>query len=572
MDESKDKREDGVLFEDLIEQASSIGTLNIEDRELTEFEPALAAAEAAGPRPARKTFGKRASRKVRHQEILAPEEETLQAQTVVQEEEPEVPDSQASSSDNLRRSRKTSKEPDFNVISPFGTQVQGNHPKSAIELLREEREAEKRREAQEEEEKEKEILEDAITTGALSEDETGQPSHESGDQKEVPEQDETTEKDLFVDEEPSVNAEDLFNQTGLAVGAADAKIRSEKTAVSVKENAGSEDALIFAEQVPAAAASDPEKGRVFEPDRVVSESLKVDQLSGSKAGKEELIDQNDPSLTSTITSLNLMSSAAASALLEGQRDEPDPDDEDEDDEDQIFDPSASLVDDYDYDLYQDKKHFLMSDYKKMEDYLEAQARQGYHYVSHEGKKFYFHKGEPSNDYYEAMYFTKEPVESQWQLWKDEGWEFVHRTEGKKRSDYGWIIFRHPEEPGQFRRVIDNNKEKYRFFRKYANSCRSTLFLLFICLVTSVITAFLQWEFKGYMAGIILCGVVFVISLYFCIVYARMLSKSRKQAQLLKARIRRMENMKNSGLSSEDAALENDWDELDEFEAEENEDD
>lgn len=101
-------------------------------------------------------------------------------------------------------------------------------------------------------------------------------------------------------------------------------------------------------------------GEVFEPEHHVAGSLSVKRLNGH----EEEMDQNDPSLSSTFTSLNLMGSAAASALLENHQEEEPITLIEEDEEDQIYDPSASLVDDYDYDLYQDRKHFLMSDYKR----------------------------------------------------------------------------------------------------------------------------------------------------------------------------------------------------------------
>lgn len=562
MDESKERNE-GQLFEDLIGESSSIASLNIEERNLQDFQPALAAAEAAGPKPQKKVFGKRAKRNLN---TLKAPGEVLNISAEDTQELKIGPEPVSFERPVLKRSESKKSEPEFNVISPFGNAVNGRPEKSAIELLREEREAEKRKAAEAEAAREKEILEDAAEVSAIEEE---IPNENESENVSVSE----TETGISPEESEEVKEtlSEIKEKTGLSVSQDDVEAAAEEKEVVIEQpeeepEKPAKKPSIFARR-SSVLKTDAEKKK-FEEDRHIEGNLSADHLNGKD---DKLIDQNDPSLTNTITSLNLQSSAAASALLEAHQNDDDDFEDEEDENDRIFDPSASLVDDYDYNLYQDRKHFLMSDYKKMEDYLEAQARQGYHYVSHEGKKFFFHKGIPTNEYYEAMYFTKEPVESQWENWRDEGWEFVHRTEGKKKSDFGWIIFRHPEEPGQFRREIENNQEKYRFFRKYANSCRSTLFVLFICLVTSVVTAFLQWQFKGYLAGIIFCGVVFVVSLYFCIVYARMLTKSRKQARLLKARIRRLKNEKQEQISTEESSLDEDWNEIDEDEASEDED-
>lgn len=479
MSESKDRNEDYIL-DDLIEEAAGIGSLNIEERELQDFDYNQTARKAVNAGKPKQKFGKRSQRN--------------RAAAAAADE---MPPSQAD---------QEKKETEFSVISPIGPGTIEKRSYSAIEQLRAERKAEKQRELDALRQKDETILNDSVETGALSQEEA-------------------------EDAARTVNAR-LEQSAG-----------TEIRPVSVEDfSAGS--------QEPALS----EDKRLYEPNRIISTELKVDDFKRSDP-------QDDPALENTLTSLNLMGSAAAQALL-AEQNLLQEEEEEEDDDEEIFDPEASLVDDYDYDLYRDTRHFLMSDYKKMEDYLEAQARQGFHYVQHEGSKFYFHKNEPSNDYYEAMFFTKEPVASQWEIWKEQGWEFVHRTGGKKKSDYGWVIFRHPEEPGQFRRVIDNNREKYRFFRKYANSCRSTLFVLFICMMTALVSAFLQWQFKGYLIGIFLCIVLFVISAYFCIVYARMLTKSRKQAQLLKARIRRQEHEAQAS-GSEEQELEEDWQTLEE---------
>lgn len=246
-------------------------------------------------------------------------------------------------------------------------------------------------------------------------------------------------------------------------------------------------------------------------------------------------------------------------------DDPDEDEyEEEEEEDQIYDPDSSLVDDYDYDLYEDKKRFMLSDYKKIESYLSKQSQQGFHYVKHEGKKYYFHKAEPENYYYQILYFAKEPNDVQWDEWKKNGWELVSRAEGKKKRDAGWIVLRNVLLPGSFKETIENEEEKYRFFRKYSNSCRSTMFLLFVCMAVCAIMAYLQWAFKGYLAGIIFTLVLFVISFWVFLVYSRMLSKSKKQCRLLKARIRlaKRRQAKEEEEFEDDSQLDSDWEALD----------
>ena len=223
------------------------------------------------------------------------------------------------------------------------------------------------------------------------------------------------------------------------------------------------------------------------------------------------------------------------------------------------------MDDYDYDLYEDKKRFMLSDYKKVEDYLGRQSRQGFHFVRHEGKKYYFHKQEPQDYYYQLLYFSKEPDEEQWEEWRQRGWELIFRSEGKKKKEAGWFVLRNLEIPGSFRDTIENEEDKYRFFRKYANSCRSTMFLLFICMVICAVMAVLQWAVKGFPAGIIFAVVLFLLALWVFIIYWRMLSKSKKQCRLLKARIRlnRRRKTKEEQVLEDEDELDSEWDALEE---------
>ena len=221
--------------------------------------------------------------------------------------------------------------------------------------------------------------------------------------------------------------------------------------------------------------------------------------------------------------------------------------------------------DDDLDLFEDKKHFFLSQYSITEDYLREQSQEGYHFVRHEGKKYYFVEGEPTNYYYSIDYFRNEPTAEQWKQWEADGWKLISKEAGKKKKEAGWFYFRNIQAEGEYRKEIDNDEEKFRFFKKYSNSCRSTLFLIFICMFCCVVTAFLQYRFKGYLWGIAICAVVFLLSFIFFITYYRMLRHSKKRVRLLKARLRvkeanRIEIEKDTyDISETEAQLESDWD-------------
>ena len=231
----------------------------------------------------------------------------------------------------------------------------------------------------------------------------------------------------------------------------------------------------------------------------------------------------------------------------------------EDDDEDELDPNEEL--------YVEKKKFLFADYNLMEEYLQEKSSDGYHFVKHEGKKFYFRKGKPRTYYYSMNYFVDEPDADQWHEWEQEGWKLVSKASGKKRSDTGWLTFRNEEEEGEYRKEIDNDSEKYVFFKKYANSCRSTMFLVFVCMACCLITGSLQIYFQGYLAGIALCiGLFLVAFIVFCM-YGRMLRKAKKRARQLKSKLRirearEIENSKDIYDTSEsEEELDTDWNTL-----------
>ena len=253
-------------------------------------------------------------------------------------------------------------------------------------------------------------------------------------------------------------------------------------------------------------------------------------------------------------------------LPEEQSDSAETEDDDE------IEPSLEDQENYDEeDLYVDKKRFLLSQYDKEEAYLEKNSKEGYHYVRNVGKKYFFVKEEPRNYYYSISYFVVEPSAHEWRKWEQDGWKLVSRVPSKKKQEAGWFVFRNELKNDELRKEIPNEEEKFKFFKKYSNSCRSTMFLFFICMAICACAAYLQYLFNGFIAVMISCSILFVISFIFFCMYGRMLASSKKKVRLLKARLRvreREENFKNEGLIDPDQSVEDldsQWDSLEEEE-------
>ena len=83
-------------------------------------------------------------------------------------------------------------------------------------------------------------------------------------------------------------------------------------------------------------------------------------------------------------------------------------------EEDIYDDEDDEVEeDEDENLYEERKSFLYAEYPKIEAYLQKKSNEGYHFVRHEGKKYYFRKGQPRTYYYSMDYFVDEPDADQW---------------------------------------------------------------------------------------------------------------------------------------------------------------
>lgn len=296
-----------------------------------------------------------------------------------------------------------------------------------------------------------------------------------------------------------------------------------------------------------------EKSEVEEPKKVVIETIDVDEDFTTESIENELKDFNTKSVEKVEKS---------SEIVEEKDEDSQPvltseDVYDNDDEEDTEDDN----------LYEERKKFLYAEYPKIEQYLQDKSSEGYHFVRHEGKKYFFRKGQPKTYYYSMNYFVDEPDADQWRQWEADGWKLVSKSDGKKKSDAGWFTFRNEEEDGEYRKEIDNDSEKFSFFKKYSSSCRSTMFLVFICMACCVVTGLLQVYFQGYLAGIALCAGLFLISFIVFCMYGRMLRKSKKRARELKSKLRvkeiraneRSKNFYDTSESEEE--LDTDWNTL-----------
>ena len=302
-----------------------------------------------------------------------------------------------------------------------------------------------------------------------------------------------------------------------------------------------------------------EKSEVEEPKKVVIETIDADEDFTTESIENELKDFNAKSVEKV---------EKPSEIVEEKDEDSQPVLTSED----VYDNDDEEEDTEDDNLYEERKSFLYAEYPKIEQYLQDKSSEGYHFVRHEGKKYFFRKGQPKTYYYSMNYFVDEPDADQWRQWEADGWKLVSKSDGKKKSDAGWFTFRNEEEDGEYRKEIDNDSEKFSFFKKYSSSCRSTMFLVFICMACCVVTGLLQVYFQGYLAGIALCAGLFLISFIVFCMYGRMLRKSKKRARELKSKLRVREiraNERNKDFydtSESEEELDTDWNTLEQHTA------
>lgn len=349
--------------------------------------------------------------------------------------------------------------------------------------------------------------------------------------------------------------------------------RSAKTHVKINENIFDDEVSESVDITPNTSIEEveaPIEKHTVEP--VMGKRAEKVEVEEAKKAVVETIDADENFTTESIENelktfnVNSVEEEKTSELVE---EESTPVLSEEDIYDDEYDEEAEEEDE---NLYEERKSFLYAEYPKIEEYLQRKSNEGYHFVRHEGKKYSFRKGQPKTYYYSMNYFVDEPDADQWRQWEADGWKLVSKSDGKKKSDAGWFTFRNEEEDGEYRKEIDNDSEKFRFFKKYSSSCRSTMFLVFICMACCVVTGLLQVYFQGYLAGIALCAGLFLISFIVFCMYGRMLRKSKKRARELKSKLRVREiraNERNKDFydtSESEEELDTDWNTLEQHTA------
>lgn len=241
--------------------------------------------------------------------------------------------------------------------------------------------------------------------------------------------------------------------------------------------------------------------------------------------------------------------------------------DEEDDENEEIEEEDDIYDEERHELFYEKAKFLLSQYEKEEAYLEKKSKEGYHFVRRVGKKSYFFHSKPARYYYSINYFSYEPSAEQWREWEADGWKLVSRAPSNKRRDAGWLVFRNTEVKGKQRKVIENDDEKYNFYRKHTNSCRSTMFFMFMCMAVCAVATLMQFKYKGYVWGFVVSGAVFLVAFILFCIYGRMLRNSKKVCKALQAKIRTRERRAafyanhSFNTSESEEELDSDWNTL-----------
>lgn len=202
-------------------------------------------------------------------------------------------------------------------------------------------------------------------------------------------------------------------------------------------------------------------------------------------------------------------------------------------------------------------------YPRIEEYLDNQSAKGLHFVKTDGKKYYFLKGMAEPYYYQIVYFKDEPTESELLELESEGWLLIDELDSRRKKDAGWYFFRNLKmTEDEKEKVINNDQEKLRYFKKEASSYRSTMFLLFICIVCCAWTGYDQFFlFRGYWWIAVAAGVIALLCLIFFIANARICSRNQKRAKLLKKKLKAIKRMEKEGIVMNENEIEQDWEEL-----------
>ena len=220
--------------------------------------------------------------------------------------------------------------------------------------------------------------------------------------------------------------------------------RSAKTHVKINENIFDDEVAESVDITPSTSIEEVEapieKHVVEEPKTVVEEPvieekpkfIEEEPKSVEEEPKKIVVEKLDVDDDFTTESIENELKSFNAKPIEEERPVQEVLDDEEDFEDEYED------DDDDEDLYEERKKFLYAEYPKIEQYLQDKSSEGYHFVRHEGKKYFFRKGQPKTYYYSMNYFVDEPDADQWREWESEGWKLVSKSDGKKKSDAGWF--------------------------------------------------------------------------------------------------------------------------------------
>ena len=199
--------------------------------------------------------------------------------------------------------------------------------------------------------------------------------------------------------------------------------RSAKTHVKINENIFDDEVSESVDITPNTSIEEveaPIEKHTVEP--VMGECAEKVEVEEAKKVVVETIDADENFTTESIENelkafnVNPVEEEKTSELVE---EESTPVLSEEDIYDDEYDEEAEEEDE---NLYEERKSFLYAEYPKIEEYLQRKSNEGYHFVRHEGKKYYFRKGQPKTYYYSMNYFVDEPDADQWREWEADGWK------------------------------------------------------------------------------------------------------------------------------------------------------
>ena len=166
--------------------------------------------------------------------------------------------------------------------------------------------------------------------------------------------------------------------------------RSAKTHVKINENIFDDEVSESVDITPNTSIEEveaPIEKHTVEP--VMGKRAEKVEVEEAKKAVVETIDADENFTTESIENelktfnVNSVEEEKTSELVE---EESTPVLSEEDIYDDEYDEEAEEEDE---NLYEERKSFLYAEYPKIEEYLQRKSNEGYHFVRHEGKKYYF---------------------------------------------------------------------------------------------------------------------------------------------------------------------------------------